>query len=522
MRFSLKSKIGLMALLIVFNMILRIPWVPHELGIDSFVVHSLANSITKFGEARWWLHPASIVGSYPYSEPSSVAFLLSGVAQISGVDTETAILLYNFILTFASIFFAYLMAGAIWDNDLFKFLVAFLFSTSQGIVTFSTWTVHSRTLFVMIFPLFIYILLKLRGAGKLRFGSLALLMFVLLAATHHYIYFVIPIIASFFGSIVLYRTYLWAKKSNRINDPDVVLGGLLLATFLVMFIVPFFTRTFMDTDPRGGESRYGWMIVMIESYTRYIGPSILFTVSGYFYLIGKKEKTFGEIFMLLLIASIAPLLYNQTYTKWFIIIFAAVFGGIGLNNIVSLDIHLLGGRRKTRALLSFLMIFVLFVGYFQFLHFLNDPKPRFMAETTYDAGTWIKNTVDRRTITYRNPVRLISVAEVPVISAMGSVNLAYGFADPTKIIVKQTHTPTSLKFYTGDPYKLASKDIPREVYVRITSAREGLGLIKNNKISYYVENTGSPTGLDSIIGPVGNSVYDGGKLRIWSIEYERL
>ena len=72
MRFSLKSKIGLMALLIAFNMILRIPWVPHELGIDSFVVHSLANSITKFGEARWWIHPASIIGSYPYSEPSSL------------------------------------------------------------------------------------------------------------------------------------------------------------------------------------------------------------------------------------------------------------------------------------------------------------------------------------------------------------------------------------------------------------------------------------------------------------------
>ena len=314
---------------------------------------------------------------------------------------------------------------------------------------------------------------------------------------------------------------LFRSKSNRINDPDVVLGGLLLVTFLVMFIVPFFTRTFMESDPRGGDSRYGWMIVMIESYTRYIGPSILFTVSGYLYLIGKKEKTFEEIFMLLLIASIAPLLYNQTYSKWFIILFAAVFGGIGLSNIVSLDIHLLWGRRKTRALLSFLLVFVIFVSYFQFLHFLNSPKQRFMAETTYDAGSWIKNNVDRRTITTGLlQKRLLSVAEVPVLTDTGSVNLAYGFVDPAKLKVIQAYPPTSLGFYTGNPYSLGDKDILAWQSVVIISAKDGPRLINKFKISYYVENTGHPTGLDRIMRSVGDSVYDDGKLVVWSTENE--
>ena len=48
--FSKKIKIKLLFLLFLLNLIIRIPSIPHEKGIDSFFIHSLANSISLFGE----------------------------------------------------------------------------------------------------------------------------------------------------------------------------------------------------------------------------------------------------------------------------------------------------------------------------------------------------------------------------------------------------------------------------------------------------------------------------------------
>ena len=132
MKFSKRSVIIVSALLILLNTILRYPTTPHEIGADSFAMHVMANSISTFGYAGWWIHPASIVGSYPYSgSASAVPFLLSGISQCTGMATESVILLYSMVLGLFSIFTAYLMAGAIWNNNIFKFLLNSISLQSQ-------------------------------------------------------------------------------------------------------------------------------------------------------------------------------------------------------------------------------------------------------------------------------------------------------------------------------------------------------------------------------------------------------
>ena len=132
MQFSLRTKIILIGLIVILSLILRFPLTPHEIGLDSFTIHLMANSISEFGYAKWWLHPASIMGSYPYStSPSAVPFLLSGISQCTSMDVESVILLYSLFLGVFSVFGAYLMAEVIWDNDAFKFLVAIVFTPSE-------------------------------------------------------------------------------------------------------------------------------------------------------------------------------------------------------------------------------------------------------------------------------------------------------------------------------------------------------------------------------------------------------
>ena len=523
MKFSKRVTLTLFALLILLNIILRYPTTPHEIGVDSFVVHSMANAISTFGYAGWWIHPASIIGSYPYSgSPSAVPFLLSGISQCSSMDTELVILLYSMILGIFSIFAAYLMAGAIWNNDIFKFLVAFVFSTCQGIVTYSTWTGPARTLFIISLPLFIYLLLKTR-TFKARFSILTFIILVLLLTTHHYIYFTIPIIISYFVVVMLYKL---GKQIKSIKIPENFANLAMLAGFLIMFLIPLFTRTFMESDSatrRSGGEQY--VLVFIQNYTRYIGILIIFAVIGYIYLVLKRNKKVEEWFLLLCLTVLAPFLSILTYMKWFILPFACLLIGITLTNIAKAS-----QKRKYAAffVVILLLFSVSFTGYYQYLHFLNDPSPykRHMEDRTYVGALWMKDNInsDKNMIVEGSITRRVfSISEVPTLG-MGAADLAYGFVDPKKLEVKQVRSPFSLGFYLHDPYKanntLTSSFVINILNNDINAVRKSWGIrsIPRFNLSYYVENEDINNLFSRSVQQTKENIYDNGKIRVWCLD----
>ncbi len=160
MEFTNRVWLVLWACLIILNVIMRYPATPHEIGWDTFGIHILANSISEFGWARWWVHPLSIFGMYPYSYASSIPFLVSGISQCTGIDMEWTAWLVCMLTGIFSILFAYVMAGAINDDDVFKFLVAFGYSISPIILTYSTWQLSTRGLFMILLPISIYSIIK--------------------------------------------------------------------------------------------------------------------------------------------------------------------------------------------------------------------------------------------------------------------------------------------------------------------------------------------------------------------------
>ena len=526
MGFSLRTKIVLMCLLIAFNLILRYPTSPHEIGADSFGVHIMANSISEFGYAKWLIHPASVIGWYPYSSVSAVPFLLSGISQCTSMDTESVILLYSMILGIFSIFGAYLMAGAIWNNDIFKFLVATVFSTSQGIITFSTWTAHSRTLFVISLPLFIYLLLKAR-TFKVRFGISAFIILALLLVTHHYIYFTIPVVISFLIAAIFYKL---GKHIKSIKISENFFNIALLVSFVAMFSIPFFTRTLAEADPGGmAGGRYAWMFYMIQSYTRYIGIFIVFAVSGYIYLTCKRNKRFEEWFVLLCVVGLAQFLYIITYMKWFIIPFASLLIGIALTNIAIAKTH----TQKRKIVPSLIVIIILllsicFTGFYQYLHFLNDPDPnkRYMEERTYLGALWSKDNIDRD----ENMIagshilsRFFSISEVPTLTGIRPADLAYGFVDYSELEIKQIRSYTSVEYYMHDPYKAVNHSYTDSHIIRILGGDINdrmscaYRLTSWFNLSYYAENKDFSDRLSQSVQQTKDCLYDNGKIRVWDL-----
>ena len=534
MRFSLRTKIVLMGLLIALNLILRYPTSPHEIGRDSFAVHIMANSISEFGYAKWWIHPTSITGSYPYStSPSAVPFVLSGISQCAGVNTESVILLYSIFLGIFSIFAAYLMAGVIWDNDIFKFLVALVFSTSQGMVTFSTWTAHARTLFVISLPLFIYLLLKAR-TFKVRCGILTSIILALLLVTHHYIYFTIPVLISFFIVAIFYKL---GKHIKTIKIPENFANFAMLACFLIMFSIPYFNRSLWWSDPElirsaseGSSSIYVWISnIMLEGYVRYIGILIIFAVSGYIYLIFKRNKRFEEWFLLLCLAGLAPFLYIATYMKWFIVPFVSLLIGIALTNVAIAKMHT--QKRKivpSLIVITILLISISFTGYYQYLHFLNAPdtNKRYMEERTYTGGLWMKDNIDKGKNVIAGtyiPSRLFSISEVPTLTGIGAPDLAYGFVDSDKLEVKQIHPYTSVEYYMHDPYKAVNHSYTGSHVLRILRSdinvhgSKAYRLTSMFNLSYCVENRDIETIFTRSVQQTKDCLYDNGKIRVWDL-----
>jgi hypothetical protein len=435
------------------------------------------------------------------------------------------------ILGIFSIFGAYMIAGVIWNNDVFKFLVTFVLSTSQGALTKTTWTGNARTLFIIALPIFIYVLLRTQSI-KLRFSLLSCIIFGLLCVTHHYIYFVIFILFSYFIIVVLYtlKNYI---KSVKISENFT--NFAMLTTLLFMFVFSYFHRTLYWSDPgfsrtisAGSSSFYFWVInIMLVQYVRYIGILIIFIFSGYVYLTFKENKKFEEWVLLMCIVSIVPLLFMPTYAKWFVLPFASLLIGLALTNLAlaKKDIK----KCKTTFLIIVLLSSVIFTGYYQYLHFLNDPDPfeRYMEERTYIGGLWIRDNIDKN----KNMIgesnigtRVFSTSGIPTLTGVGAADLAYDFVDPSKFEVEKLGSYTSVETYIGDPYVLVNSRPTDWVVLHILDSdindKSGWAyqLIPEFNLSYFAENKDISNTLSRSVQQTTDCIYDNGKIRVWDLD----
>jgi len=518
--------------LIAVNIIFRLPSTPHEIGWDSFEMHVLANSVSEFGEARWWVNLLSVGGFYPYSYASAVPFILSGISQCTGIDMEWTIWLFCMFIGLLSAFGAYLLAGAIWSNDIFKFLVAFGYSTSQGILAFTTWTVTTRGFFIVIAPLFIYTLLKCRTSA-VRYGTFTFILFMLLVVTHHMFFFTIPLIMCYFIIAAFYKLRGYIDKKAKIpTSISENIGNIaMLMTFVVMLSLPFFIRSLWEADielTRSGiSSRYTLMLPLLSNYVRYIGVLIFFVISGYSYLLFKRNKRFEEWFLLVAVAGLVPFLYMPTYMKQFAGLFAFLLIGVAITNIAVIKMH---AKKKKKYIATLIVVLLLlstsFNGYYQFIHFLNAPNPysRYMKEATYMGGLWIRDGIDKN-IFYNNGLvglRAFAVSGVPTLFG-GTVGQTYGFEDVSELNITK-NSPLSIGFYKDGPYvKTLGTPYLEGRIERLggsgIDSKWGKRFISQHNLSYVIEDEdiGDNVFIRSV-HPVKDNVYNNGKIRIWSLD----
>lgn len=508
MRFSRMNTFIMYSFLIILNIILRIQIVPHEVGADSFGVHVLANSLSEFGYAKWILSPLSFFGLYPLSYSSAVQFFISGISQITGIEGETVIFLYCIIIGIISMFTAYVFASTLFpERDVLKLISALTFSTSPAILTYSTLSIPTRGLFIMLVPLSLYLLLNVLKSFK--YAILSILLSVFLFATHHMFYFVIP---SFIAFIAAYFIAKLIEKKLVGKKLEKVMPAMFILGFMIMFSIPFFTGKFLDV------SRYSPIYI---SYTRYLGVLLPFGIGGLVFLVFKFENKITHLFLLLNSMFLTPFIYKQTYLKWYLPVLFSPLIGIGLSNLVNSSLN-------KRALILCIIITssIIFSGYYQFLH-KYDPAvndERYLEDSTYLTGKWIKNNIQTSVMSNDElfAMRLLATTETIHQPTSSSINnFIYGFADVNLSSFKYYSADSEEFFYsTGE----GVQDVGQDTWYNFNQQKINPLAFG---IEYFVENTrsngnivwnhiGVPSKTLHKAYNDGNAVYDIGTAKIWT------
>lgn len=534
MKFTKKGKNIIIILLILFNIIIRIPSVYHETGIDSFDTHLLANSISEFGVAKWWAHPFSIFGFYPYSYASAVMFIASGISQITGIDMEITLWVYCMIIGLLGAGIAYLMAGVILDDDAFKILVAFIFSVSPGMLTLSSWDASTRGLFIVLTPLLLYLLIKFRS-NRLRFGLLFIGFMLLLTAIHHFVFLTIPIILGYFA-IILFKKFKNFAKISEI--PENFYNIAYIAACILVFLLGFTGKIFMDS----GWGRLEYIGELMNNNVRYTGLLILVAIPGFLYLSFKSKKTFGEWFFLVAFLFFIPFLNIMLYAHYFFLVFSSVLISLSLINIVKSHNKI---KKYSIPIFILLLISSVFLsGFLQHWRFGSQRYGdeggsggvRYLPQATYISGLWMKDKINGNMVanSQLTAKRILAVSEVPTFTGYGEGidEFTYGLITLNESDITK-NSILSTKYYKSgqlNPYVLNDTSMSargevslRDYYLYWLLNKEiykddPKKVISKFNLSFMIEDKqrADETFIQSM-RVTKNNIYNNGQILIWSL-----
>jgi hypothetical protein len=322
----------------LLSLTLRYPQTPHELGVDSFFIHNLATTIVADGRAEWILNPLSYFGWYPLSYPSAGPFLIAGFSDVGGLSVELSILLLSLAFGALGVPMTFAMAREFRDDDLFCLAVAFAYSFAPRYLAFTLWSASMRSLFMVLLPLFVWIVLRTHREPTLRNFGLVLVMFLMLAGIHRLAILMAIVIIAFVAATLVHVVL----RTMRIRFPKVVLAApyrrvspyLALGAFAgTAGAMVFGTNVlseystgelFSGTDPQIELLNFG------VSLARSVGLSLVFAVLGIIVMVRLRNKTLREPFLLLAFLSLTPTLFLRVYTGFYILPFIAIFAGLAI------------------------------------------------------------------------------------------------------------------------------------------------------------------------------------------------
>jgi len=327
---TINKKIIISVFLLILTIIIRIPNIPNEKGVDSFYIHSLSKYIQNDGYAKWTINPLSLFGLYPYSYSSGISYLLVIISETTSLNLHISILFFSIVVGIIGFLGMQIFIKKYTDNFLFQTIATFIFVTSPLFVNYSTWTISTRAPFMILIPYLLWIVLKYDQTKNIKYIYLFACITLISLITHRmFMLILITLIPSYFLA-----KYFYKNKDKIIKNKILllILGIVILILFLIQFsnIGPY--KSYAWTY-RAGEFLEAGNIIdyrtgnlnmfkiganMLIDYLSNIGllsGTIIITLIYYLYTI--QYRNIKEIFILILLLSATPFLINGRYTNFF-------------------------------------------------------------------------------------------------------------------------------------------------------------------------------------------------------------
>ena len=393
MKVGRRTTLALLGAILVVSLLLRYPRSEHEVGVDSFFVHVLAQSIVADGRAEWILNPFSFFGWYPLSYPSAGPILLAASADVVGVDVEGSILLVAMLLGPIGILGAFLMAREFRDEPVFALSVAFLYGMAPRFLSFTMWSASTRSLFMALLPTFMWLLLaNYRRRSRANIVLLALSL-VLLAATHRLVVllavvllaFIVAVIALVVARILRIRfPHIILRNSFRRVTPHLVLGSVaLIAATMIMGTNVLQEYTYGELA--SGDSPLIQLANLGVSIARSAGLALPLMFIGLVAIVRQRNKTITEPFLAVAFLGLIPTLFLRQYTGFYILPLLALLGGLGLERLV-----IQFRQRRLQALAVGVGLCLGISGFSVYVLNVEISRTSVMSSETYNTGLYVK------------------------------------------------------------------------------------------------------------------------------------
>ena len=432
---KMNKKYIIIILLVLLNIVIRILFVPHEMGIDSFRTHYLANSIKEVGFAKWVLNPLSLIGFYPYSYPSGISFVLASISSLTQTSLELVILIFSILIGVIGLIGMYLFLKEYSNNDLISWIGGFIFSVSPLFLNFTWWTISTRGSFVVVVPFIFWGVLKYERTKNFKLILLTILLIIFSSFIHRMFLlalFLIPI--SYFGAKII------LKRFNENRFFKIYIIACLL--FVILLVLPFFLNiepyetwkftykdgyffdagTNQDYDLGTLDDKIIFLNMVID-YLSNLGIIFLFVPIGFF-LLSKKIKDkikFKDLFIIFPFFLSAPLFLNGYYVSMFFLPLFCLLATMGFKYFISLFQNKILIKNMVFILVILTLIFSLFMNFHWINNFENYNEKAWIEDSTISSANFInKYNEEKKSILISNPLlndRLKSYTNLPLLPA---------------------------------------------------------------------------------------------------------
>lgn len=340
---------------VFISIALRWPTVSHETGIDSFYIHSLATSISEYGEINWEVNFLSYFGMYPMSYPSGMPILLSEFSQMTGIAIETTILIFTFLSAVIATAATFTLALEIRRSPLFAFGLSVAYSICPFFMFLTHWEATSRGIFMAIVPITLWLLIRIEKQSRHRLSRdndqlkiliiIAIADLILMALLHRLIFMLgLFIIAFFVAKLIVpmqiqkrIDVVLGPKKSLIIKAGAFVaiIIGSIVFTILIAESAGWFGLETYEEGYFEGDSGITKAFNLIVSIGASVGYPLAFLFPiGVLIVLRRKKKGFPEIFFIVAFLLLLPFSGGRTYERLLYpaIIYMLIFLPIFLTN----------------------------------------------------------------------------------------------------------------------------------------------------------------------------------------------